>query len=435
MTDQSKYTWTLTGGNMNDQIISYVENVKLNDIFSEKRKPDIILSDKSDMVLALKYNSKTMDAPIVVLKGRNLYAQKVLNISDNKNITIVENKELVSDMYLNIKSGQTIPPKYYQEVAMIYARMKTETELTENKENNHFDDCFNIHRQKRHETVFIQTPEKIKLELSHNLASIIEAPAFEATVLGLKFPVIKYTENKGLSDDCFCIKINGTDVKQGSVKYSNIDIVSQLNLYLSKALYEFSVELLIGRDDVVNLISQIKEKYPVLIEEVMKHYSIGDIRKVLCGLLDERVSIQNLIGILETVADSGERSENNMDQIIENVRISPYLDANRTLRVINFCYEAEVLISSNIITEENKQPIRPVFYGSLLNVLVNAIKSVERKRIKPIILCVQTKRKVLKNILKNIYPEIIVLSFLEIPREVTIESILELKVSDFTLKE
>jgi len=52
-----------------------------------------------------------------------------------------------------------------------------------------------------------------------------------------------------------------------------------------------------------------------------KYFSIGEIRQVLCGLLREKISIQNIVTIFEEIADFGDK-EHDMDLIINTVRKS-----------------------------------------------------------------------------------------------------------------
>jgi flagellar biosynthesis component FlhA len=99
----------------------------------------------------------------------------------------------------------------------------------------------------------------------------------------LGFDVIKpkIYLNMKLRNDEYCVKINGQDIKHGYIicftvidhdKNINIDPNLQLQNNISMLLQKYANEL-IGRDDVLLFITQIREKYPVLVNEIFKYYS------------------------------------------------------------------------------------------------------------------------------------------------------------------
>lgn len=62
---------------------------------------------------------------------------------------------------------------------------------------------------------------------------------------------------------------------------------------------------LLTRQDVSNLINNVKENNPALVDELTpKLLGIGEIQKVLQNLLREGISIRDLLTIFETLADT-----------------------------------------------------------------------------------------------------------------------------------
>ena len=54
------------------------------------------------------------------------------------------------------------------------------------------------------------------------------------------------------------------------------------------------------------LLDNLKEKYPAVVEELTPNIlSLGGIQKVLQNLLAERISVRDLVTILESLADFG----------------------------------------------------------------------------------------------------------------------------------
>ena len=427
---------------LNKHVHSWIEDGKLNYIFSNRKKPDFILTDKSGIALALKYDFKTMIAPIILEKGKNSYAQKIINMSNNRNIPVIEDKELAYDLYSSLRTGCVIHHKYWSRIVTIYS--KYVPNILNNESNNHFDNyCdnyFEIQRQKNYEKIFVNPPEKIILELSHNIFSIVEHKSFRINILGIVIHNIKARENLILKDNEFCIMFNGLAVKHGSIRYSNIDPYDQLSLHLCGALKDFAKEL-IGYDEIVFLFSQIKDKHPVLIQEILKCYSIGEIKKVLHGLLQEDVSVQNIITILETIADFGPKKSKldmelifDLDLVIEEVRKAigrdicyPLMGKDNVLNAIHFEYEFEKKIAENIIVTENGKALKPYYFKLLMQILPEAIDEIGKNNVKPILICSTINRKLIRNITEQFDQKIIVLSASEIPREVKIEYVLSIK--------
>jgi len=403
---------------LNNYILTWIENGKLKYLFSDKKKPDIVLTDKKDIAVALKYNVEAMIAPVVLEKSRNTYTQKIMRLCMEKDIPIVEDRELANDLFSGVKTGQTIPYKHYEEVAKLYGEFVNVN--TSNDENGiSFTNIFEIQRDEEYETLSIKLPEKIQLELSHGMFGIIGNRRFLMDINALTIHNIKVKENANLKYDEFIIKINGTAVKQGNINYSNIDPFDQLTIHLSGVLKKFSKEL-IGRDEIVHFIDQLKQEAPILVDEIMKYYSTGEIRKVLHGLLTENVPIQNLVTIFETMADFGP-DNHNIESIIEAVRQAigrsiclPYLCEGNILRAICFDHEFE----KSIIEKD---------FCILSKTLSDAFNTLDEQNIKPIIICRHANRQVIKKVTEQFSKDVVVLSVSEIPNDIKVEYILEIK--------
>lgn len=87
---------------------------KLEDV----KKADFIVINPKEIAVAIKYDSKIMNAPIVLAKGKSFYARKIKEIARKYNVPIFENKELARALNkLNI--GEEVPEELYEEVAQI----------------------------------------------------------------------------------------------------------------------------------------------------------------------------------------------------------------------------------------------------------------------------------------------------------------------------
>ena len=82
---------------------------------------DVVVTNPTELAIALKYDSETMSAPKVTAKGRGLLARRIREIAIEAGVPIVERKWLAQAMYKIVEIGQEIPPQFYKAVAEILA--------------------------------------------------------------------------------------------------------------------------------------------------------------------------------------------------------------------------------------------------------------------------------------------------------------------------
>jgi flagellar biosynthetic protein FlhB len=84
-------------------------------------KADVVVTNPTELAIALKYDQKTMSAPKVVAKGSDFLAKKIREIAIENGVPIVERKPLAQAIYKTCEVGQEIPPSFYKAVAEILA--------------------------------------------------------------------------------------------------------------------------------------------------------------------------------------------------------------------------------------------------------------------------------------------------------------------------
>ena len=82
---------------------------------------DVVITNPTHLAIALKYESNSGRAPVVVAKGEDFLAQKIREVAKEAQVEIVENKPLARMLYYNVEIGQEIPPELYQAVAEVLA--------------------------------------------------------------------------------------------------------------------------------------------------------------------------------------------------------------------------------------------------------------------------------------------------------------------------
>jgi len=96
-------------------------------IRQEVPKASIVLVNPTHYAVALKYEAKTMESPILVAKGADYIAEKIREIARAYGVPIVRKPELTRTLYSTVKPGESIPQNLYMAVAEVLAmiyRMK-----------------------------------------------------------------------------------------------------------------------------------------------------------------------------------------------------------------------------------------------------------------------------------------------------------------------
>ncbi len=80
---------------------------------------DVVLRNPSHFAVALKYDGEKDAAPIVVAKGQDEIAFKIIQIAEENGVQVVENKPVARALYAMTKVSGMIPEEFYGTVAEI----------------------------------------------------------------------------------------------------------------------------------------------------------------------------------------------------------------------------------------------------------------------------------------------------------------------------
>jgi flagellar biosynthetic protein FlhB len=95
-------------------------------------KADVIITNPTHIACAIKYDPKTMAAPVLLAKGADAIAEKIKEIARESNIPVMENKPLARTIFKSMKIGQVIPRELFKAVAEVLSyvyKLKRRTRL------------------------------------------------------------------------------------------------------------------------------------------------------------------------------------------------------------------------------------------------------------------------------------------------------------------
>jgi flagellar biosynthetic protein FlhB len=93
----------------------------LNRIGSAVPQADVVVTNPTELAIAIQYEPQTMAAPVVVAKGAGVLAQRIRRLALEHNIPIVEKKELARLLYKEVEINHPVPNKSYAAVAEVLA--------------------------------------------------------------------------------------------------------------------------------------------------------------------------------------------------------------------------------------------------------------------------------------------------------------------------
>jgi flagellar biosynthesis protein FlhA len=210
-----------------------------------------------------------------------------------------------------------------------------------------------------------------------------------------------------------------------------VDAATVVTTHITE-IVKSNVEELLGRQEVQAIVDSIAASYPKIVEDLVpKIVPLGTLQKVLQRLLKERVSIRDMLLIIETLADYVPMTKN-IDMLTGYVRQSlartitrQYQDRDNTIHVIMVSPEIEDIISRSVQHTEYESFVSPD-PGQVRKFIESAHKLMDRftsKGIPPIVLCSANTRSHFRKIMERFFPNIIVLSHNEITPHVNITSL------------
>lgn len=82
---------------------------------------DVVIRNPTHVAVAIQYDAKRFNAPVVVAKGLDSLALRIVAIAEQNGVYITENVPLARGLYAAVDLDQEIPEKYYKAVAEVLA--------------------------------------------------------------------------------------------------------------------------------------------------------------------------------------------------------------------------------------------------------------------------------------------------------------------------
>jgi flagellar biosynthesis protein FlhA len=318
--------------------------------------------------------------------------------------------------------------------------------------------------------------DPLELALAPDLVDLVEAAGGDlldrvralrrkiALDVGIVLPPVRTRDDLGLPLSSYVIRISGTEVARGSAqpgavlaigdglealpgrlgvepvfglegKWIPAELRHQAELMGATVVDRASVVVthlaevvrtnasrLLGREDVRTLTDLVKRANPVVVEELTPALlSLGEIQRVLHGLLDEGVCIRDLVRIYEALSVAA-KAGTDADHLLEAARtgLGPAIAerhlADGALPVLTLEPRAEQALLEGLRPTDGGRAV--VIDAGRADALVGDLNrqftEAERRGVTPVLACSQQLRLPLYRMLRMPLPRIVVLSYPEI---------------------
>jgi flagellar biosynthesis protein FlhA len=213
--------------------------------------------------------------------------------------------------------------------------------------------------------------------------------------------------------------------------YTVVDALTVLVTHVSEVVRKHAPDI-ITRQDVQVLVQNLKAQSPAVVDELIPSaLSLSEVQKVLQNLLAERVSVRDMQSILECLGDYAAATRDT-DVLTEYVRqrlsrsiCQQYVGADGKVLVFTLNPALEQTLAESL--RQTEMGVRMILDPTAVHNVLNAVKtwvdhlaSIGRQ---PVAMCSPRIRPHFHRLVEHSFPMLVVLSYNEIPQNITVESI------------
>jgi flagellar biosynthesis protein FlhA len=221
--------------------------------------------------------------------------------------------------------------------------------------------------------------------------------------------------------------------------YTVVEPSAVLSTHIQEVLRK-NADKILGRQDTKKLIENLKKEYPAVVEELTPELlPTGTVQKVLQNLLREGIPVRDLVTILEALIDYA-RVTKNVDVLTEYVRHSLsetlarlYRESDGSMYAIMMDPRLEQQLTGALQNQRESSPSLGLPPSSIQAIHAGITAGCERASEgghTPIVLCAATVRPYFYRLIHTAFPQVVVLSFTELPPDTDIEFIGKLEGDD-----
>ncbi|MFC1551455.1 flagellar biosynthesis protein FlhA [Candidatus Latescibacterota bacterium] len=218
--------------------------------------------------------------------------------------------------------------------------------------------------------------------------------------------------------------------------YTVVEPSSVLATHLSEIIKTYAHEI-ISRQDVQSLVENVKNDYPILVEDLVPGtLPLGILQKILQHLLKERIPIRDLVTILEAVGDfaATNKDPNALGELaraaLYRTITKMYIDEEGKLKVFTLAPDLERLIMENMQATPHGVVVN--LAPDVIERILSGVRELSDQMVQndqqPIALTSTGIRLAFRTLIEINFPRCVTISYNEVAPEIELFSVGVLKV-------
>jgi flagellar biosynthesis protein FlhA len=213
-------------------------------------------------------------------------------------------------------------------------------------------------------------------------------------------------------------------------KYTLVEPQTALMTHLCEVLRQQGASLL-TRPETERLLRRVRETQPGLVEEIVPTVlGVGDVQRVLQGLLKEKVSIRHLDAIVESLVDNAKLGKDPvwLTEVVRQ-RLGPQIcqaitGGAQALQVVTLDPTIEHTLLQSVGAAEGggTMAVEPKFAEQVVSGLAQQADKMSKAGAVPVLLCAPELRRHLRSLSERMVPHLRVLSLAEVPGTVELRA-------------
>jgi flagellar biosynthesis protein FlhA len=207
------------------------------------------------------------------------------------------------------------------------------------------------------------------------------------------------------------------------LNYTVFDPSTVIATHMTEVVKRHAADIL-TRQDVQRLMDNVREEAPAVIDELVPGLlSVGEVQRVLQNLLRERVSVRDLIPILESLANHA-RATKDPDLLTEHARqaiarsiCQPFRTPQGMIPAITLNPQLEQLLSESVARSDQGlvMNLDPGLAQQVVNSIARRVEEVATRGVhQPVLICSAKIRLVLRRLTDRALPMLAILSYNEL---------------------
>ncbi|WP_246032130.1 flagellar biosynthesis protein FlhB [Leptospira fluminis] len=101
------------------------DTIKKSRMLTEVPKADVVITNPTHFAVALEYKPGVHKAPVVIAKGVDDFALRIIRVARSNGVPTVEDRPMARMLYDEVEIGQEVPARFYTALSVIFTKLES----------------------------------------------------------------------------------------------------------------------------------------------------------------------------------------------------------------------------------------------------------------------------------------------------------------------